>query len=286
MARYHAPTSVEEALRLLSTPEPPLVMAGATDLYPAWTAQESQGGRRYAGDLLDISRIEDLDHIHETKDHWWIGALTTWATLMRAPLSPQFDGLKVAAREIGGMQIQNRGTIGGNICTASPAADSVPCLLALDAEVTCAGGKRGRVPLAEFVTGPRRTALGPAELVTGVRIPKQPGHGHFLKLGARRHLVISIVMVAGVIDLDAESGRIRQARIALGAASPVAVRLKSLEARLTGQMPSEVVVSDTDLAALSPIDDIRASAEYRRAAAKTLVQDLIARAAQGGEAAA
>ena len=122
------------------------VLAGGTDVYPAKTTRAGWGETRHR-DVLDISRIPDLRGIEDRGDHWWIGALTTWSELIKAELPPLFDGLKAAAREVGGVQIQNRGTIAGNCCTASPAGDGIPCLLTLEAEMECVGGTVFRVPL-------------------------------------------------------------------------------------------------------------------------------------------
>jgi CO/xanthine dehydrogenase FAD-binding subunit len=184
--------------------------------------------------------------------------------------------LKLAAREIGGIQIQNAGTIAGNVCNASPAADSLPSLLALDAEVELASldGQR-RLPIAEFVTGNRRTLRRPDELVTALLIPNLGGdtRSDFMKLGGRKYLVISIVMVAAVLELDGK--RIERARIAVGACSEIARRLPALETTLAGQPLDGALgqsVKPEHIAGLSPIDDLRASAAYRRKAALVLLR--------------
>jgi N-methylhydantoinase B len=268
---YHRPQTLRDALGILSAHDV-IVLAGGTDVYPNKATRAGWGQTRHA-DVLDISLIPEMHGITEHADHWRIGAATTWSELIAAPLPPCFDGLKTAAREIGGVQIQNRGTIGGNIVTASPAGDGIPCLLALDAEIECVGGVEFRVPLAQFITGYRQTALA-GELVTAIRIAKQPGRGTFLKLGARRYLVISIAMVSGVIDQD-EDGRVRRAAIAVGACSAIAQRLHRLEAALIGHRPSRAMICNEHLDGLQPIDDVRASAPYRRAAARELVGDLL-----------
>ncbi len=288
MVGYFRPDTLDEAVALLSGRPDLCVLAGATDVYPAKTQRAGWGHMSHA-DILDISGIARLRGIEDRGTHWWIGATTTWSDIVAAALPPILDGLKAAAREIGGIQIQNRGTIAGNICTASPAGDSIPCLLALDAEVEVlwsraeaqiADGSPSQVPMASFFTGYRKTVVsGGAGLVTGIRIPKQQGHGAFLKLGARRYLVISITMVSGVFDVAAD-GTVRSARIAVGACSAVAQRLPALEAELIGKRPEAALIGAEHLAHLSPIDDVRASAAYRRAAALQLVRDLIAGIAQ------
>jgi N-methylhydantoinase B len=255
------------------------ILAGGTDIYPAKAARTGWGDMDHA-DVLDISAIEDLRGIGETATHIRFAALTTWTDLIRADLPPAFAGYKAAAREVGGMQIQNRGTLVGNICTASPAGDGIPCLLALDAEVELASRRQRRLmPIAAFVDGYRHNACRSDEIVTAILVPKPaPGaRGHFLKLGARRYLVISIVMAAGVLSTD-ETGRVAKARIAVGACSPVARRLPGLEAALAGQplAAARDLIAREHLAPLAPIDDIRASGVFRHAAALDLLRDLLA----------
>jgi CO/xanthine dehydrogenase FAD-binding subunit len=233
-------------------------------------------GKPLADDILDISAIASLRGIDDADSHWRIGATTTWSGIIAAGLPPLFDGLKLAAREIGGVQIQNAGTIAGNICNASPAADGVPPLLALNARVELADtGGSTSVALADFILGNRRTLLRPEQLLTAILIPK-PAHSarsHFVKLGARKYLVVSIVIVAATLEIEA--GRVSAARVAVGAASAVAQRLPLLETALIGQR-CDVNLGDhanpEHLSALAPIDDVRASREYRLDAACTLVR--------------
>lgn len=271
MARYLAPSTIEETLAALATGRFQ-VLAGGTDLYPALR------DRPLAADTLDLHRLTALRGISSAEAGWRIGALATWSDLLASPLPAVFDGLKAAAREVGGIQIQNAATIVGNLCNASPAADGVPPLLALDAEVEIASrtGSR-RVALGDFVTGPRRTALERTEMVTGLFVPARvPGaRSAFRKLGARRYLVISIAMVAVMLEPDPD-GRVARARIAVGACGPVAARLPGLEADLQGCAFSAPDLAErvhaAHLAPLAPIDDVRASAGYRRLAAEELVR--------------
>ena len=191
MGAYLRPHCLAEALTALARPH--VVLAGGTDFYPA------RVGRAIGEDVLDIGGIAILRGISADRAGWRLGATTTWSELIESDLPPLFDGLKQAAREVGGRQIQNAGTLAGNLCNASPAADGVPCLLALDAEIEIAGpaGSR-RLPLRQFITGVRRTALAPGELVVAIHVPR-PRHearSAFLKLGTRRYLVISIAMAA------------------------------------------------------------------------------------------
>jgi N-methylhydantoinase B len=271
---YHRPRSLEHALAIRAAQDVS-VIAGGTDIYPALAARRGWGDPAQPA-MLDISAIPGLAAIEESAEGWRIGCLVTWTRLIHATLPPLFDGLKAAAREVGGAQVQNRGTLVGNLCTASPAGDGIPNLLALDAEVELASSRgRRAIPLAEFLTGYRATALRRDEIVVALRVPRLPGaRGGFRKLGARRYLVISMVMAAGVIAC--EGGRITAARLAVGACSAVAQRLPALEAALIGRAPRDVAVEPAHLATLAPIDDIRASAAYRREAALVALRDLLA----------
>ena len=271
MGAYLRPHCLDEALTALARPH--VVLAGGTDFYPA------RVGRAIGEDVLDIGGIAILRGISAHSAGWRLGATTTWSELIEAHLPPLFDGLKQAAREVGGRQIQNAGTLAGNLCNASPAADGVPCLLALDAEIEIASptGNR-RLPLSQFITGVRRTALAPGELVVAVHVP-QPRHearSAFLKLGTRRYLVISIAMAAATVEVA--DGRIASARIAVGACSPVAARLPRLEAALEGApLDGRLAerVEAAHLAPLSPIDDVRGSAAYRSDAVVTVLRRLL-----------
>jgi CO/xanthine dehydrogenase FAD-binding subunit len=234
-------------------------------------------GRPPPDDILDITALSALRGVREEASGFRIGALTTWSELLTTPLPPWFDGLKRAAREVGGRQVQNAGTLAGNLCNASPAADGMPALLALDAEVELvAHDAVRRLPLASFVTGNRRTVRRAEELLTAILIPQWASstRSTFIKLGARRYLVISIVMVAATLEADAR-GAVSRAALAVGACSEVAQRLPELEAKLVGTPLGPALaglVGPQDLAALRPISDIRGSAEYRRDAALTLVR--------------
>ena len=250
-----------------------LVLAGGTDVYPAHVGRPLEP-------MVDISGLSELRGIDETDEGYRIGALTRWADLATASLPSGFDGLRAAAREVGSVQVQAAGTIGGNLCNASPAADGVPPLLTLDASVELTSTKGTReLALGEFLTGYRATALGPDELLTTVLIPREAAETRaaFSKLGLRRYLVISIVMVAASIGVDGD-GSIRRARIAVGACSPVARRLTELETALVGRSADEdlgALAQPEHLSALAPIDDVRATADYRRGAALTLVSRIL-----------
>lgn len=266
---YLRPRTLDEALGALAATGAQ-VLAGGTDVFPAL------GDRPQARPFLDVSALPELRGISMAPDHVRIGAATTWTEITRADLPRGFDALRAAAREVGSIQIQNRGTVAGNLCNASPAADGVPPLIALDAEVELASraGIR-RLPLAAFISGYRRTERREDEIVTAVLVPHAmtDARSAFLKLGARRYLVISIVMVAAMLRTD-ETGGIGAARVAVGSCSAVAQRLPALEAALIGKPAAAGIgtaVEAAHLAPLSPIDDVRATGAYRADAAQTLV---------------
>lgn len=267
---YFKPKTLHEALSALASSSGQ-VLAGGTDFYPAL------GDRLPAGDVVDITDVREIRGISVEAQYTRIGGLTTWTEVVRAPLPHCFEGLKAAAREIGSIQIQNRGTVAGNVCNASPAADGVPPLLALDAEVELASlqGKR-RMPLSQFITGNRKTLRNRDEILVAVLIPRRNENAAaaFLKLGARKYLVISISMIAAVLQVDALR-RITDARVAVGSCSAVARRLFDLEGDLVGVTADAqigTIVRPEHLAKLSPINDVRATAEYRRDASLTLVR--------------
>ena len=266
---YLKPRTLDQAVSLLAT-SGGQILAGGTDFYPAL------GDRLPQGNVVDITALHEIRGISMEADRFRIGGLTTWAEVVRAPLPRCFDALKAAAREVGSVQIQNRGTVAGNLCNASPAADGVPPLLALDAEVELASGEgRRRVPLAQFITGNRKTLRGRNEILTAVLVPRrmEDAASAFLKLGARRYLVISISMVAAVVQ--AEDGLVSEAHVAVGSCSASAQRLPSLEQDLVG-LPAAAGIGEAvraeHLLPLTPIDDLRATATYRRDASLTLVR--------------
>jgi CO/xanthine dehydrogenase FAD-binding subunit len=270
---YDRPADLDHALEALAR-SGATVLAGGTDLYPATDRPA------LAGDIVDITAVAALRGLARTDEGWRIGAATRWSELIAAELPPAFEALRQAAREVGSVQIQNAGTVGGNLCNASPAADGVPALMVLDAEVELRSvhGVR-RMALADFLLGARRTALAADELMTAVLIPESAGAGRsrFLKLGARKYLVISIAMVAARIE--AEGGVVTGAALAVGACSAVATRLPGIEAALVGRSLDEAAGSiddDAVAALLAPIDDMRADAAYRARAAAELLRRAVA----------
>jgi len=267
---YFRPSTLHEAVDTLSR-HGGQILSGGTDFFPAL------GERQVSGPVVDISGLSELRGISIETDRIRIGGLTTWTEVLRTPLPTCYDGLKSAAREVGSIQIQNRGTVAGNLCNASPAADGIPPFLTLNAIIELASQTGTRhLPLAEFVLGNRKTARRPDEVLAAVMIPREVdgARSAFVKLGSRRYLVISIVMVAAVVQVDA-SGRVAQARIAVGSCSAVAQRLTELERTLVGAQVAlgfSDVVSREHLTRLAPIDDVRATADYRSDVALTLVK--------------
>jgi CO/xanthine dehydrogenase FAD-binding subunit len=294
MPAYLRPPTLQAALAAMAQAgrdtrrhegQPLVVLAGATDIYPARAARQAWL-EPFPRDFIDITQIPELTGIRSDGRATLIGAATSWTELAEAPLPPAFHALKQAALQIGGRQIQNRATLGGNIVNASPAADGVPPLLALDASLDIASAQgRRNVPLATFIRGNRKTELMPGELVVAIRIPahRVSARSIFLKLGARSHLVISIACVAILVDQQPD-GRIADIRITVGACSDKPTRLAALEAELRGEVLGPAVldrVTPKIVASLAPIDDIRASAAYRLDAARILVKRALA---QLGEA--
>jgi CO/xanthine dehydrogenase FAD-binding subunit len=267
---YLRPVTLDEAVRALAS-QGGQILAGGTDVFPALV------DRPLPEAIIDISGLNEIRGITQDETLFRIGGLTTWTEFIRTPLPHCFDGLKAAAQEIGSVQIQNRGTIAGNLCNASPAADSVPPLLTLDAEVELVSDMgRRRMPLSEFIVGNRKTTLRPGEILSYVFIPRptQNTASAFLKLGARRYLVISIAMAAALVAVDSER-RVLEARISVGSCSVVAKRLHTLEQSLVGALAIpgwSSQVSREHLRDLAPISDVRATAEYRIDAALQLVK--------------
>ncbi|HTY56124.1 MAG TPA: FAD binding domain-containing protein [Candidatus Binataceae bacterium] len=277
---YFRPKTLHQALAVLAETGSTII-AGGTDFFPAL------GERPASGPLVDISALDEIRGIFLLPETIAIGGAATWTELIAAPLPQCCDGLKQAARRVGSIQIQNRATVAGNLCNASPAADGVPPLLALDAEVelTSLEGAR-RMPLAEFVIGNRQTVRSRDEILTRILIPRTADQAYsgFAKLGARRYLVISIVMVAAVIAID-YNGRIGDARIAVGSCSARARRLGACERALLGQPVGPDIataVGRGHLELLEPIDDARGTAAYRMDAALTLIRRLLENCATDG----
>jgi carbon-monoxide dehydrogenase medium subunit len=268
----HQPQSLQEALSLASLHgESARFLAGGTDLII-----QMRRKRLAPPHIIDLSQLRDLDRITATAEHVVLGALVTHKAIERHPaLQRELVMLTEAARVVGGHQVRNVATVGGNVVNASPAADVVAPLLALDAElslVSCAGTRS--VALKDFLLGPGHTDRRPDEMLTQIRFARPaPGTGTaFLKAGRRKAMEISIVCVAAMLTLDQVC---RNVRITLGAVGPTTQRAVAAEAAIEGRLPEANVVRDAARLAAAdcnPISDLRASAAYRRILVETLVE--------------
>ena len=265
------PRSLREALRMLHNEGALTPLAGCTDLYVSLNFGTLAQMR-----FVDLWRLDELRGIERRGNILRLGALTTYSELIRSPIvDRELPMLAAAAREIGGTQIQNRGTLGGNVANASPAGDTLPILAVSDAlvELRSVTGTR-RVPFASFFTGYRRTLARPDELIVALEIPTVAGRQWFRKVGTRAAQAISKVVLAGV--------RGSRPRIAVGSVAPTVVRLTKTEAALAGgaSIPEAQQVMLTEIA---PIDDVRSTAEYRRRVALNLLAQFLepARAKHG-----
>ena len=286
-----SPTSLDAALHHLAEAPDLRPVAGCTDLLVTDRIRRARMDR-----VLNLLSIPELDGIREispdgagagagTGGGLEIGATTTFTALRRSQeIRDGWPALAEAAGVIGGWQIQNRATVGGNVCNASPAGDSLPVLLALGATVRIAGPRgRREVPYDDFHTGYRRTALEPGEIVTGFHLPAEtrsaPERGvlqRFRKVGTREAQAISKVVVALIAHVDA--GSIRELRLAAGSVAPTPVRLHAAEEAAADQPVTAATadrVAEAAAAAVTPIDDVRSTADYRRFALERVVRRLI-----------
>jgi CO/xanthine dehydrogenase FAD-binding subunit len=261
-----SPKSLKEALELLaSEPGTWLPIAGATDVMVSFAAGKLPNDR-----FMNINQLEELRGIYEEEGAITLGALTTYSeVLSHRELCSTFPLLAEAAAETGGVATQNRGTLGGNIMNASPAADTPPALLVYEAEVelTSIEGPRW-LSYCGFHTAYKQTMLMPGELLTRIRLPRinTPVSSHFRKVGTRKAQAISKVCFAGISD----AGK-RNVRIAYGSVAPVPLRcFRTEEAIRRGEDPSQSLAAE-----LAPITDIRSTAEYRLRVARKLLLDFL-----------
>jgi len=239
-----------------------------------------EAGKLEHRDYFSIWHLPELKGIEETAEHVTLGALTTYTEVLSRPvLQSEFPLLCAAARETGGIATQNRGTLGGNIVNASPAADSPPALLVYDAELELISASGSRwVPYYRFHLGYKQMDLAPDELLRAVRLPRtKSGWRHYYrKVGTRRAQAISKVCFAGVIA--SESGVVRDVRVALGSVAPVPLRCPATEEALHGKaITRELVRSARAVLAgeISPIDDMRSTAAYRSRVAQNLLAEFL-----------
>lgn len=271
-----SPRSLEEAYAALATEPAPRPIAGGTDLMVALTGELGEP----PASVLDLWGLDALRGIALDGDAIVLGALTTYTEIRRSPLCEEhLPALVEAAGTIGAAQIQNRGTIGGNIANASPAGDTLPVLLAADASFVL-GSARGEraVAAAEFWTGYRETALRPDELILRIRVPLRPGHeARFRKVGTRRAQAISKVVMA-VAWRDGAGETWHDVRVALGSMAPTPVRAARTEDALEGMPPTPETAdraAEVLAAELRPIDDVRSTAGYRRIVAARILHRIV-----------
>ena len=257
------PRSLADAVKMLRDEGPLVPMAGCTDLYVALNFGTLQPTR-----FLNLWQLDALRGIEARGNTLRIGALTTYTDIIRSSvIRRRVPMLAAAAREVGGVQIQNRGTIGGNVANASPAGDTLPVLLAVDAVVVLrsAAGTR-RVPMTSFYTGYRQTVAHPDELIVGFEIPPVRGRQWFRKVGTRAAQAIAKIVVAGVWNGRADA----PPRLAMGSVAPTPLRLSQTEQALGNGRPlaeaQEILQRE-----IAPIDDLRSTAEYRRQVAANLL---------------
>ncbi|HEU4674206.1 MAG TPA: xanthine dehydrogenase family protein subunit M [Candidatus Limnocylindrales bacterium] len=277
-----SPRSLDEAYEQLASSPPARAIAGGTDAMVQLAGEIGEPPARF----VDLWRLDELRGIVLEPRALSIGALTTYTELRRSALAGEVaPALVEAAATIGAAQIQNRGTIGGNLGNASPAGDTLPVLLALDAEVI-AGSVRGErpIPIVSFFRGYRQTALEPDELILRVRLPIVPGReSRFRKVGTRRAQAISKVVLAIAWLTDGPTGvpgggPWRSVRVALGSVAPTPIRVSEAEAALESSAPTPEAAdraAEALAAAIHPIDDVRSTAEYRRLVAARVLHRLV-----------
>jgi xanthine dehydrogenase iron-sulfur cluster and FAD-binding subunit A len=285
---YHSPVSLDHALALLDRHQGRArVVAGATDLM----LELERGVRTGVEVLVDLTRVPGLDQIQRKSDGWLeIGPLVTHNACVASKLLNELAWpLPRACWEVGAPQIRNRGTVAGNLITASPANDTIPALMVLDTELRLrsAHGERS-VRLAEFYSGVRRTVMAPNEILVAIRFRtlQKSDRGGYIKHALRAAQAISVVNAACVVQCDG-TGMVSSARIALGAVAPVVIRAAKAEAALIGRVMDEDTIRAAARAAAEdahPIDDVRGSAQFRRVMVKHAVAGLLREAALGGEA--
>ncbi len=279
--KYLAPATVEEASQLLSETPKAKVFAGATDVIP-----QIRAGRPEPDTLVDLKGIERLVSVADDGTKWTIGAATPTARLTENPeLAAEFPGLVEAAGLIGSDQIQNRCSLGGNLCNASPAADSVPAMVVNGVRAVVASGAGTRtVPVADIVTGPGSTSLADGEFIVEFELDHRPAKtgDAYLRMIPRTEMDIAVVGAGVRLTLD-DSGTCTAATVALGAVAPTVVRVAEAEAALIGSTIDDDVlaaVAAAASAACNPIDDKRGTIAYRRQVAGVLAKRAVTAAAE------
>ncbi len=273
---YALPQSIDEALSILNSQPNSAVFAGATDLIPQF-----RGGMTEPGLLVDLKNIPSLVDLGFSNGTWKIGAATPVARIKNnAKLTKNFPGLSEASALIGSDQIQNRASLGGNVCNASPGADTVPSLMVNDAMVVIASKTGSRtIPVADVISGPGKISLGAEEFIIEFLIEKPPPRTSdaYERFIPRTEMDIAVVDAAAKISLD-ESGNCKEAKIAIGAAAPTVIRVPEAEEILHGKKINDQLlakVMDQASKSCNPINDKRGTIEYRRQVAGVLAKRVI-----------
>ena len=294
VSRYVSPTTIDDALSVFAEyGERARAIAGGTDLL----VELDRGARAGVELLVDLSRIEGLDTITVADGYVHLGALVSHSQVVESPICRELVlPLAQACLEVGSPQLRNRATVAGNVITASPANDTISALLALGAEIhiASAAGRRS-VPIGEFITGFRTTMLAPDELVTGISVRALTGsqRGVFVKAGLRRAQAISVVHLTAVVSFDhrdddrGDDRLITDAVLTLGSVAATVVPVAGLSSLLTGRHLDDAAIADAVAAAIdtaTPIDDLRATAEYRTSLVATMVERALRTLAAGQQA--
>jgi carbon-monoxide dehydrogenase medium subunit len=265
------PPTLVGALEMMGTLDNPMPIAGGTDIVPTFRDLGSKPVQ-----LIDLGLIQELSGIVEEDGNILIGPTTTHNQILTSKLVEETaPALNDAARWIGSVQIRNRGTIGGNLCNASPAADTAPPLLVHNAEAHVVSLEEGHwIPMIELFRGPKMTVLEKNEILGGLRFPIIKGAGSsFQRIGRRKGFTLSVVNAAAYVERDGD--KLKQVRLALGSVAPTPLRAPAVEDKIRGRKMSEELIAEAALAsmeAVKPIDDIRGTAEYRRDMVGVLVK--------------
>src|SRR2546421_421925 len=271
------PQTLDEALAMKANRPEAIALAGGTDLMV-----DMNFGRLRPTAIVDVSRLSELSAIRQENGQVFLGAGVTYATIVRE--MPAFKPLVQASRSVGSPQIRNRGTVGGNLGTGSPAGDALPVLAAYDADIVLRSQGRGErsLPWQTFLTGPKKTAIAPDELIIGARWRKLRGPGSFSKIGTRNAMVIAVASLCLVVDEEQ-----RRVNLALGSVGPTILRATQAEERVSAALATSGTWDDRSAplnpqwidefaelvaTAAQPLDDVRGTAAYRRLGCRVLAR--------------
>ena len=269
--QYHAPKTLAEAVELMDTLDNAKPVIGGTDLVPLLREAACRPSH-----LVDLNNVAELNYVREEDGFICIGATTTHSQVAASELMRKAPAVVDAVSRIGSPQIRNRGSVAGNLCNASPAADSAPPLLVYDAEVEIVSGdETAIIPLPELFAGPKINSLEPNELVTEIRFPVPPesSSSSFKRMARRKAFTLSMVSAAAYVEM--EGGVCTEARVAFGSVAETPIRAPGVEELLAGKELDSQTISDAEEAAkqgVAPITDVRGTAEYRKAMCGVLLR--------------